>query len=146
MSTMGNNDGLTPSLGIKDSHYTFGIVTSLIDGVKVPLTGTPTGALNVNLAASTTSATQNASGTITSGGASQQIAAADTSRDYFLLENVSDTDMWVDFGQAATAGQPSFLIKANGGSIELRGLNILKGTITVIGATTGKAFAGRTES
>ncbi len=78
------------------------------------------------------------SGTITAGGASQQVAAANPSRRYLVFQNHSDTDMWLNFGAAANAGQPSVKISANGGAYEP--LVAPLGTINVIGATTGKAF------
>lgn len=79
------------------------------------------------------------SGTITSGGAAQTAAAANTTRSYLLIQNVSDTDMWVNFGVTAVANQPSILIVA-GGSYENPPHWCPTGLISVIGATTGKAF------
>ena len=78
------------------------------------------------------------SGTITAGGTSQQVAAANASRRYLVFQNHSDTDMWLNFGVAAVASQPSVKLSANGGAYEP--LVAPLGTINVIGATTGKAF------
>lgn len=47
------------------------------------------------------------SGTINT---STQVAAANSSRRYFLFQNVSDTDMWINFGTAATTDQPSIKV------------------------------------
>jgi len=78
------------------------------------------------------------SGTITTGAASQVVAAANTARRYLIFENHSDTDMWIDFGTAAVATQPSVKIYANGGSYEP--LVAPTGSVNVICATTGKAY------
>ena len=43
------------------------------------------------------------SGTITAGGTSQQIAAALATRRYLVIQNHSDTDMWINVGAAASA-------------------------------------------
>lgn len=78
------------------------------------------------------------SGTITLGGTSQQAAAANASRRYLLIQNVSTGDLWVNFGTAAVVGQPSILIKANGA---YEPVFIPTGTVNIIGATTAQAFA-----
>ena len=78
------------------------------------------------------------SGTITAGGTSQQVAAANTSRRYLVFQNHSDTDMWLNFGTAAVATQPSVKIIANGGYYEP--LVAPLGTVNVLCATTGKAY------
>jgi len=78
------------------------------------------------------------SGTITSGTVSQVVAAAATGRSYLLFTNDSDTDMWLNFGVAAVALQPSIKIAANGGFYEP--LSAPAQSINVICATTGKTF------
>src|SRR5688572_17887709 len=52
------------------------------------------------------------SANITAGGVSEEVFAANVARRYLLVQNVSDTDMWVNIGAAAVAGQPSVLLKA----------------------------------
>lgn len=81
------------------------------------------------------------SGTITTGGTAQQAAAARSNRQYVLIQNVSDTTMWVNFGVVAVANQPSIQLVA-GASLELGGHTgvVPDEYISVIGATTGKAF------
>ena len=81
------------------------------------------------------------SGTITSGGTAQTIAAANTIRRYLLIQNHSDTDAWVDFGTDAVAGQPSIKLYANGGSYEP--LVISSASISIYGAVTGKEFTAK---
>lgn len=81
------------------------------------------------------------SGTITAGGTAQTAAAAKAYRKYLLIQNISDTTMWVNFGITAVANQPSIQLVA-GASLELGGNTGVcpNGLISVIGATTGKAF------
>ncbi len=79
------------------------------------------------------------SGAITSGGTAQQVAAANASRRYFLFQNNSDTDCWINFGVTAVASQPSIKIVA-GGSYENPPHFCPTGLISVIGGTTGKTF------
>lgn len=78
------------------------------------------------------------SGTITLGGTSQQAAAANTSRRYLIFQNISDTTMWLNFGTAAVATQPSIQIVA-GGNYEP--LVAPTQAVNVLCATTGKAYA-----
>lgn len=79
------------------------------------------------------------SGTIASGGVAQQVAAANAARRWFLFQNNSDTDCWINFGVTAVANQPSIKIVA-GQSYENPPQFCPVGLISVIGATTGKTF------
>lgn len=79
------------------------------------------------------------SGTLTAGGTAQDIVAANKNRQWLLFQNVSNEDMWLNFGAVAVAGQPSIKIVA-GGSYENPPHFCPTGRISVIGATTGKAF------
>lgn len=81
------------------------------------------------------------SGTITAGGTSQVVFAANASRRYLLIQNNSDQDMWVNFGIAAVVSQPSVKVAANGGFFEP--LVVPASSVTIIGATTGKAFTAK---
>lgn len=80
------------------------------------------------------------SGSVATGGTAQQVAAANPGRRYLLIQNVSDTAMWVNFGAVAVATQPSFLIAASGGSLVFEGSFVPTGLVSVFGATTGKAY------
>lgn len=82
------------------------------------------------------------SGTITSGGTAQTIAAADSTRIGFLIQNVSDTDMYVNFGAVAVAGGTSLKL-VSGAGYETPSTLAEKGAVSVIGATTGKAFTAK---
>jgi hypothetical protein len=85
------------------------------------------------------------SGTITSGGTSQQLAAANATRQYLLIQNNSAADLWVNFGVAAVANQPSIRL-ASGAQIEYSpgGTGVIPSqAVNIIGATTGQAFTAK---
>jgi len=113
---------------------------------RYPLFDSATGGLvivpttvNVSSVASQAGALTNRSGTITAGGSDQQIAASNSSRHFFFFQNVSDTDMWINFGAVANADQPSILVKPNG-SMRIDGSFLPSGAVHVFCATTGKSF------
>lgn len=81
------------------------------------------------------------SGSITSGGTSQQVAAANTSRKAFEIQNISDEVMWLGIGVTAAADSTSFKIAA-GDSYYMDGF-ISTQAINIIGATTGKKFVAK---
>jgi hypothetical protein len=54
------------------------------------------------------------SGSIATGGVSQQVAAAQSTRAYLIFVNCSDTTMWINFGVDAVADQPSIPVVAMG--------------------------------
>lgn len=81
---------------------------------------------------------------ITTGGTSQQIFAANPNRRTFIFQNKSDESMYLNFGAAATAsGGTSILIAANGGAYECPANYCSTQTINVVSATTGKVFAAK---
>jgi hypothetical protein len=82
------------------------------------------------------------SGTITTGGTRQQLAPGNASRKYFLIENLSTGDLWINFGVAAVAGQPSIKIPAGAGFVMESGF-VSNQAIDVLGATTAQAFAAK---
>ena len=82
------------------------------------------------------------SGTITTGGTAQQLAAANATRSYLLIQNQSSGNLWIDFGTTAVAGQPSILIGPSG-SYESPPNFCETGAVSVIGATTGQAWAAK---
>lgn len=82
-------------------------------------------------------------GTITAGGTSQTIFAANNSRRYFEFQNTSDATMYIDFGQAATnTGTKSFTIVAGGSYVNVSNF-CTHLSITVLCATTGKTFSAK---
>jgi hypothetical protein len=84
----------------------------------------------------------NRSGTITTGGTSQQIMAANAVRRYLFIQNVSDTVMWCNFTTAANTDQPSIQI-AVGASFIMEGNAVTTEAVNCIGAVTGKSFTSK---
>lgn len=79
------------------------------------------------------------SGTITTGGTSQQVAASNSSRVYFAIQNISDTDMYLGVGFTPTTTTGILLSKGGGGFVFESGF-IPTQAINLLCATTGKAF------
>lgn len=84
----------------------------------------------------------NRSGTITTGGTAQTLAAANANRGYFFIQNHSTGDLWIDFGATAVQSQPSIRIPSEG-SFVLEGLGCSTEAVSVIGAATGQAFTAK---
>ena len=107
------------------------------------------GALNVTTGSSvgltTFTSSDAAALSITTGGTSQQVFAANSARKYLLLQNISVEDLWVNFGAAATQDTPSLKLLPNGvGILEFpQGGAIETGTIHIIGATTGSKYVAK---
>ena len=80
------------------------------------------------------------SGTITSGGGAQNLAASNASRKGYWIQNNSTADLWLSTEAAAIAGQPSLRIRA--GALYEPPV-ISQGGISIIGAVTGQAFSAR---
>lgn len=78
------------------------------------------------------------SGTITAGGAAQNVAVANADRAFLLFQNVSDTDMWINFDSTAVADQPS--IKLTPGASFVTDKFVPTTLLSVICATTGKSY------
>lgn len=86
----------------------------------------------------------NRSGTITTGGVSQTLMAANASRKAWTVQNRSTGNLYINFTAAASAS-------ATGGSIELQpgdayseaGDFVSTEAITILGATTGQAFTAK---
>lgn len=83
------------------------------------------------------------SGTTTTANVSQQVAAANSTRTYFLFVNNSGSPMWINFGTAATLSQPSILVAQNGGSFVMEGPTISSEAIFVICNASGKSFTAK---
>lgn len=79
------------------------------------------------------------SGTITTGGVSQLVAAHNVSRSLLLIQNVSTADLWVNFGVPAVATTPSIKLNA-GGSLSAYAGWIPSGAVHILGSITGQAF------
>jgi hypothetical protein len=90
----------------------------------------------------TVGALTNRSGSISSGGSSQQLAAANATRRYLFIQNIATEDLWFNFGTAAVADQPSVRLRP-GDSFVMEGLFIDNQAIHIIGATTGSRFVAK---
>lgn len=99
-----------------------------------------------NPSASVTSVSQvtltDRSGTITTANVSQQVAAANPARTYFFFDNVSDKPMWINFGSAATATQPSIQVSV-GGSFVFEGPTVSSESVFVLCAAATRAFTAK---
>lgn len=90
----------------------------------------------------TVGALTNNSGTITAAATAQQIMAANTARRFLLIQNVSDTAMWCNFGVTAVADQPSIRIDP-GASFRMDGTAVSTELVSCIGSLAGKAFTAK---
>lgn len=84
----------------------------------------------------------NISGTVTAGGTAQNAAAANAARVGFWIMNLSAGDLWISTLAAAAASQPALKLTA-GTYYEAPPGGAGTGAISVFGATTGQAWAGR---
>ena len=83
---------------------------------------------------------RNFSGTITAGGTAQNVYTPATAPKVngVLFQNVSDTDMTIDFDQDAVAG--TGILVAAGLAYQTPEGFVFSGKLSVLCATTGKAF------
>lgn len=82
------------------------------------------------------------SGTITSGGAAQTLAPANSGRTGFSIQNLSSGDLWFSSVGTAAAAQPSMKIPS--GALYEAPLNgVSTAALSIFGSTTGQAFAAR---
>ena len=84
----------------------------------------------------------NRSGTLTTGGVSQQLAAANAGRKYLFVQNLSAGDLWLNFTSAASAGGSSIKLQPNVG-FEMSGDFVSTEAVTLFGATSGQAFVAK---
>jgi hypothetical protein len=83
------------------------------------------------------------SGTIATGGASQLLMPANPQRSYLFVQNLSTGDLWINFGTAAVASQPSIRIPANPASFVMEASYVSKEAVNIIGATSAAAFVAK---
>lgn len=83
------------------------------------------------------------SGTIGQASVAQQVMAANLTRKYLIVQNVSDTDMYIDFNTDAVAGSPSLLLAADGGSFVMEGSAIVTDSITIICSGANKGYSAK---
>lgn len=84
---------------------------------------------------------KNCSGTTT--GVNQLVVAANKQRRGIMIQNISDTDMYISFGVAATAGAGSFLLPKNGGMWTSPPHGVPVGALNLICASASKAFTAK---
>lgn len=82
------------------------------------------------------------SGTITAGGADQQLMPARLGRRGYWVQNNSSGDLWVNALGTAAASQPSMKIGA-GALYETPAHMVPPGEVRIFGATTGQTFTAR---
>jgi hypothetical protein len=128
-----------------------GTATVSVSGTpNVSVTNTPA----VTLASTTLSGTSNnvlispstntlvdKSGTITAGGTAQTLSAA-KSRKYLFIQNLSVSNLYINFTSAASASVGSVVI-IPGGSFVQEGSFVSSELVSVFGATTGQAFTAK---
>lgn len=87
----------------------------------------------------------NYSGSITTGGTSQQQIALNGARRYLIIQNVSAGDLWVDFETPAVLDQPSIrLVPGASAEWSAGGTGFVPvGALHIIGATTGQLFVAK---
>jgi hypothetical protein len=82
------------------------------------------------------------SGTITTGGTAQELVTGNLGRMYLFIQNVSSSDLWINFGSVdAEPDSPSIKIQPDLAIVWESGLGFVPSSnITIYGATTGQAF------
>jgi hypothetical protein len=83
------------------------------------------------------------SGTVTSGGTSQQVMPANKARVSLFFQNLSSGDLWVDFGGNAVLSQPSIRVKSTDPPLVFERNFVPTGSVHVYGATTSQAFVAK---
>lgn len=78
---------------------------------------------------------------ITTGGTHQQVFASNASRKFLLIQNISDTDMYLGIGFNPSNTTPAGILLAKGGSgVVFESNYIPTSEIRIVCATTGKRF------
>jgi hypothetical protein len=85
------------------------------------------------------------SGTITTGGTAQQLAAANAGRVYLLVQNIGSANLWVNWTGTATQAGGSVSITPGGSAEWSAGGTgfVPRGAISIIGPTTAQAFTAK---
>ena len=101
----------------------------------VPVSGT------VTVASDKGSVSEASTQSITTGGTHQQVFASNSSRKYLLIQNISDTDMYLGLGFNPSNTTPAGLLLAkSGGGIVFESSYIPTSEVRIVCATTGKRF------
>lgn len=83
------------------------------------------------------------SGTCTLADTSYAVAAANATRKFLFFQNISDTDMWINFGVAAVKDSPSIKIGAGGEAYSLEGGFVSNQAVNVICGAGGKKWTAK---
>ncbi|MDE2040679.1 MAG: hypothetical protein KGO96_13915 [Elusimicrobia bacterium] len=103
-----------------------------------------TGTVNTDASAARRGTLTDRSGTITTGGTAQQLAAANASRKYLVIQNQHATEvLWFNFTTTAVQSEPSFQLAAGGGSFVMEGEFVSTEAVSVIAATTGHPWTAK---
>ena len=78
--------------------------------------------------------------TATMGTASASVVAANATRVYLLIQNISDTDVYLDFAGGTAATTSGVLIAASGGYYESPGGVVPTGAVTGISTGASKTL------
>ena len=97
----------------------------------------------VTISQSNTGSWTDRSGTIALANTSQQLAPANVSRTYLLIENVGTDVLWVNFGVAAVKAQPSLRLEVGAGLVLNRNDFCDIDQVNVISATAGTAYTAK---
>jgi hypothetical protein len=144
------------TLFVKDANTTVQSLATEIDGngnlvpVHAPAAtnaqgvATPVGPQNplpvINTAGAVAS---DGSGTLATGGSAQTLFGGIVPSNGFLVQNNSSAALWLSDAGTASAGGASIQIAANGGTFATPTGYKPAGAVSIFGATTGQAFAGR---
>ncbi len=80
------------------------------------------------------------SGVILVAGVPQQVLSSRIGRNYLLVQNNSDTDMWFNFGEPAALSQPSILLPGRGCAFIMEGAVVSTQTVSIICAVANKSY------
>ncbi len=112
----GNSITITPGTQLSSSATDSVFLVWLLAGEQP---STPDGQLTAAAISAAFSASNGSptdlSGTIVTPDTSTLLAPADTSRTWYLIQNLSSANIWINFGAAATGGEPSILLAAGQG-------------------------------
>jgi hypothetical protein len=119
-----------PRLTIPTTQSTIYSGTQAVQG---SATGTPLPVRPSNGAATVTAGTTSATPST-----SAQALASNTSRQYLLIQNISDTDMYFNFGASATTSH--LLVKSGGAGISFESGFVPTDAVNVICASASKSY------
>lgn len=129
-----------PCPGTNDFLYSILVALASASNGTVAIDQTTPGASTVNTVLQ--GVATNRGGSITAGGTAQTLAAANSTRKRFLVQNTSSADLWIEWfgGTASVGGTDSYRLGPNTGAYEMPPNFCTTAAITIIGATTGQTW------